>query len=303
MIAAQLTLTANVSTEIYIAEVLDAEALKATIYLCNESTAHWVDVDVALAHGATATITVDAPVRGEVPTWRYLFRGHSMRPTQTKEIQLELRHGDVVLVRASTNALSCTVVTEELVTPRALQAVEQRLDALVEDVLNKRAIAEATTGQDAAHVGGVQLYTMDAIPRITAGIYASGDALGDMLTFTHPGLGRGHSIEFRSLRVVDRAAQLAPFDLVLFSQPWAAVADNAVFDIPDEQMDNMIGAIPVTAANYANFADNAAAIVFPIELPATLLPHGAIFAQGVVRATPTYAAVDDVRIRLSARLL
>ena len=149
MIAAQLTLSANVLTEVYTAEVSVAEALHVEIMLCNESAAHWVDIDVILAHGAMHTTTVDAPFRAATATRRYIYRGYSMRPTQTKHIDLDLRHGDRVLVQASTADLSCTVVTEEVVTPRALQAVESRLDALVEDVLNKQAIAEATTEEGA----------------------------------------------------------------------------------------------------------------------------------------------------------
>lgn len=145
MIAAQLTLDANVLTEVYVAEVLDAEALQAKMYLCNQSAAHWVDVDVVLAHGATAIITLGAPVRGAISPRRYLYRGHSMRPSETKRINLELRHGDIVLVSPSTGNVSCTVLVEELVTPRALQSLENRLDTLVEDIINKQAIAEATT--------------------------------------------------------------------------------------------------------------------------------------------------------------
>ena len=145
MIAAQLTLPANVLTEVYTAEVLVAEAMHAEIYLCNESAAHWVDIDVVIAHGATHTTTVDAPFREATATRRYLYRGYSMPPTVPKRIDVVLRHGDTVLVQASTANLSCTVVAEEVVTPRALQAVEDRLDALVEDVLNRQVIAEATT--------------------------------------------------------------------------------------------------------------------------------------------------------------
>lgn len=149
MIAAQLTIAANTLTEVYIAEVFVAEAIHAEVMLCNESASHWVDIDVILAHGATHSTTVDAPVREETATRRYLYRGYSMHPTMTKRIDLALRHGDTVFVKASTANVSCTVVAEELVTPRALQAMENRLDALVEDVLNKQAIADATTGEEA----------------------------------------------------------------------------------------------------------------------------------------------------------
>ena len=174
MIAAQLTLPANVLTEVYTAEVSVAEALHVEIMLCNESAAHWVDIDVILAHGATHTTTVDAPFRETTATRRYIYRGYSMRPTQTKQIDLDLRHGDRVLVQASTANLSCTVVTEELVTPKALQIVEARLDALVEDVLNQRAIAEATTGEESVARSNTRLvrYTLflDVLVNATAAI-------------------------------------------------------------------------------------------------------------------------------------
>lgn len=149
MIAAQLTLSANILTEVYVAEVYVAEALEVKVYLCNESAAHWVDVDVIIAHGATASTTLDAPVREATAARRYLYRGYSMHPTMTKRIELELRHGDVVLVRASTADVACTVMTEEVVTPKALHAVEDLLTSLVEDMLQKQAIADATTGEEA----------------------------------------------------------------------------------------------------------------------------------------------------------
>ena len=141
----------------------------------------------------------------------------------------------------------------------------------------------------------------DVVPTITAGLYASGDALGGLLSFQRASLGPGRSGMIELLRVIDRAAQLAAMDLVLFTVDWPAVADNAVFDVDDVYMDHFVGAIPITGANYWNFADNATAVVYPVSLPFITEIDDTLYGQLVVRAAPTYAATNDLRVRLSIR--
>ena len=156
MITEQRTLPANAWTEVYTTEVLTAEAMQVEVHLCNQSSAHWIDVDVVIGHGSMASITQNGVLRSTMVDRRYIYRGHSMRPTETERVPLTLRHGDVVLVRPFTamkgrlpENMTCTIIAEEVVTPRALHALEDLLESLVEDVLNKQAMAEATTGEEA----------------------------------------------------------------------------------------------------------------------------------------------------------
>ena len=224
MIAAQLTLSANTLTEVYTAEVSVAEALHVEIMLCNESAAHWVDIDVILAHGATHTTTVDAPFREATATRRYIYRGYSMRPTQTKHIDLDLRHGDRVLVQASTNDLACTIVAEEVVTPRALQVVEDRLDALVEDMLNQRAIADATTGEASVARSNTRLvrYTLflDVLVNATAAI-------------TSPSISLEYATQVESVFLRARSVAGTADVKLEYAQSW----DGTEYDSFDDTMD------------------------------------------------------------------
>ena len=224
MIAAQLTLSANVLTEVYTAEVFLAEALDVKVSLCNESAAHWVDIDVVIAHGATSSIIQDAPVMEVTAARRYFYRGHSMRPTETKHITLSLRHGDTVLVKASTANLSCTVLAEETVTPRALQAVEDRLDALVEDMLNQRAIAEATTGEEAVARSNTRLvrYTLflDVLVDATAAI-------------TSPSISLEYATQVESVFLRARSVAGTADVKLEYAQSW----DGTEYDSFDDTMD------------------------------------------------------------------
>ena len=149
MISTQVLLAERTWTEVYQAEVLIAEAMQVDLYLCNVSPVHWVDIDVVIGHGAATSIIEDGVFQSTMADRRYIYRHHSMRPTKTEHVPLTLRHGDVVLVRASTANLACNVIAEEVVTPRALHALEDLLESLVEDVLQKQAVADATTGEEA----------------------------------------------------------------------------------------------------------------------------------------------------------
>lgn len=138
-------------------------------------------------------------------------------------------------------------------------------------------------------------------PTITAGLYAANDALGGRMTFSSASIGAGQSGMIEAVRIVDRAVQLAPMDLVLFDQAFTATADNDPFDPSDADMESCVGVIPVTAANYWQFFDNAVAVVYPVGLPFVTVGSGDLYGQLVVRAAPTYVATTDIRVRLTVR--
>ena len=181
MITVQRMLPANIWTEVYTTEVLTAEAMQVDVYLSNQSQAHWMDVDVVIGHGAMTSITQNGALRSTMADRRYIYRGHSMPPTKTERVPLTLRHGDVVLVRPFTamkgtlpETFGCTVIAEEAVTPRALHGLEDLLESLVEDVLQKQAVADATTGEEAITRSDTRLVRhtlfLDALVNATAAI-------------------------------------------------------------------------------------------------------------------------------------
>ena len=138
-------------------------------------------------------------------------------------------------------------------------------------------------------------------PTITAGLYASGDALGGLLTFADAARLAGGTGIITKVVIVDDDQEIAPIDIVFFDQTFTATADNAPFDPSDADMQNCIGFIDVAATDYADFVDNSVAakgsglrMPFAFDLVGTSL-----FAQLVVRATPTYTATDDITVKLT----
>ncbi len=134
-------------------------------------------------------------------------------------------------------------------------------------------------------------------PIITAGAYSSGDALGGLLTFASAVRASGGTGVITKIVIVDDADQEAPIDLVFFDQTFTATGDNDAFDPSDADMQNCIGHVNVAATDYASFNDNGAAtkrnVGFWYALAGTLL-----FAQMVVRDTPSYVATDDLTVKI-----
>ncbi len=150
--------------------------------------------------------------------------------------------------------------------------------------------------------------TIAVTPTISAaGIYVSGDALGGLLTFANVVRAPGRGGVVTKIVVIDDDQELAPVDLVFFDQTFTAIADNAPFDPSDADMQNCIGFIDVAATDYADFTDNSVAtktsglrMPFDFQLVAA---GTSLFAQMVVRATPTYTATDDLMVKVTiARL-
>ena len=138
-------------------------------------------------------------------------------------------------------------------------------------------------------------------PTITAGAYTAGDAVGGLLTFADAVRTNGGGGIVSKVVIIDDAAQLAPLDLVLFNQTFTATADNAAFDPTDADLQNCIGYIDIAATDYANFNDNAvAAKSAGLRMPYPIILSGtSLFGQLVVRGAPTYAATDDLTIKLT----
>lgn len=144
--------------------------------------------------------------------------------------------------------------------------------------------------------------------------YTSGDCLGPLTTISNAARYSGGGGLIRSITVVDKTqAQRANMDLVLFDRTVTTAADNAAFQCSDADMLNCIGVIPlITVATQYNTAwpgtplnsiatipnhelttsgttQNGSMFPFPFVLNGTDL-----FAQLVVRGTPTYTSTSDI---------
>ena len=137
-------------------------------------------------------------------------------------------------------------------------------------------------------------------PTISTGIYASGEAIGGLLTFN--GLLSGSETGvIQSLVLVDQSEQSAEIDLFLFDRSVTATADNAPINISAADSLFCIGVITILATDYKDQGGQTVATVKNIGLHISAKDDKTIYGQMVVRGTPTYGAVTDLQIALSCK--
>lgn len=152
---------------------------------------------------------------------------------------------------------------------------------------------------------GYDLLEITQTPTITAGAYTAGDALGGLLNFIDAARTAGGRGEIVKVTIVDDAKQSAPIDLVLFDQTFTATADNSPFDPSDADLQNCLGYVSVANTDYSEFNDNCAAtkasglqMPFSYDLAAGVT---SLFGQMVIRVGDTYAATDDITVKITVR--
>jgi len=152
---------------------------------------------------------------------------------------------------------------------------------------------------------GYDVLEVTVTPAITAGAYTAGDALGGLLTFASVVRSAGGCGEIVKVTIIDNAKQSAPIDLVLFDRTFTPTADNAAFDPSDADLQNCLGYISVAATDYSEFNDNGVAtkasglqMPFEYELAAG---GSSLFGQMVIRIGDTYAATNDITVKITVR--
>lgn len=141
-------------------------------------------------------------------------------------------------------------------------------------------------------------------PTIAAAAYADGDML-------HTGVIRLPNIlkdkntgEIVSAVIVDLGKQKSVLSLELFSREitGGTLTINDPLDISDTEAAYHLGSIPVAAADYKDFADNAIATVRNIGLAVKAYPSSGksrdLYMAVVSRGTPTYTSVADIIVSL-----
>jgi len=142
---------------------------------------------------------------------------------------------------------------------------------------------------------GLRQKRISVTPTISTSIYATGDAVGGLMTFSNAARVPGGTITINSAVIIDLDKELAPLEIVLFDRTFTATSDNATFDPTDADLANCIGVIKV--GDYASFNDNAVAVRTGIGLSAKLNGND-LFGQLVVRSGPTYASTSDIIVIL-----
>lgn len=149
-----------------------------------------------------------------------------------------------------------------------------------------------------AHIGqvGGEGITISQTPTITAGAYAANDAVGGLLTFANAGRATGLGGVIKNMVIIDDAQQDVGLELWLFDQTFTPTANNAPFNPSEADLENLIAVI--TTADGAWF-DSASQGVADVEASKRYDPVGtSLFGQLVTRGAPTYAATDDLTVKI-----
>ena len=130
--------------------------------------------------------------------------------------------------------------------------------------------------------------------------YAAGDLVGDRLTFVDYDGPKTISGRVTSVTVVDLNSQAAELDLVLFDEAPAGTVytNNSALDIADADMHAIAGVVSVLPAAYNSFADNSVACVRGQDITFRLRSGTSLCGALVSRGTPTYAADEDLMVKL-----
>jgi len=124
---------------------------------------------------------------------------------------------------------------------------------------------------------------------VETGVYAAGDALGDLQSVRVP----EHCL-LTTVIVVDRDSEDDDFDIVLYGRSPAGTTDNAAYAPSDDELNHVLGSVTVTG--YKAFSTNSIATLANVGI-GLWLPEAVLYFQAVARATPTFTATTDLRVR------
>lgn len=135
-------------------------------------------------------------------------------------------------------------------------------------------------------------------------VYAAGDVVGGLMTFTDICGSNGGKFQIESMRIFEKTSQQPPLRLWLFSVNSITVAsDNAKFDPTDADMQTCLGFIesgiwasPLDADNALNMRDGIGLLGSCDAADDTIYGVLVVGPGG----TPTYGSTSDVLVRLFA---
>ena len=136
--------------------------------------------------------------------------------------------------------------------------------------------------------------TIAQTPTITAGAYSAGDAVGGLLTFANAARTAGKGGVLKNVLCIDDAGQDAELELWMFSQTFAAMADNAAWAPSEADLENLVAIVSTVDGTW-----RAAGTPSAISIEAALrydLTGTSLFGQLVTRGAPTFAATDDITV-------
>ena len=143
---------------------------------------------------------------------------------------------------------------------------------------------------------------LSATPTIDTNIFASGDAIGSLLTLERFRPSRTGVVQ--SITISDLGKQDSAIDVVFFkSNPSATTfTNNATLDIADADITKICGVVSIAASDYADFNDNSVATKLNAGLVIQLSGSDTLYAALVSRGTPTYTSTTDLTVQIGVLL-
>lgn len=147
---------------------------------------------------------------------------------------------------------------------------------------------------------------ISATPVIDTNIYAAGDAVGGILTFSNAIIKASKSAKIESVLITDKGAQSAVLSLTLFatSPSSSTVTNNAALDVADADLDKIIGRVAIAAADYTVFNTNDNSIAYVQTAVPLFNDADSYDIYGVLRitsGTPTWTSTSDLVVNLFIR--
>jgi hypothetical protein len=143
--------------------------------------------------------------------------------------------------------------------------------------------------------------TLASTPTISAAaIYADGDCLGGEITFANAARVAGDGGVITDFNIIDDDQEDAEIEIWLFDQTFTSDGDNVAWDPSDADLENCLGVLSTADGTYY---DSVAQGVCTVQVTKRYDCVGtSLFAQLVVRGTPTYTATTDVTVKLGCVL-
>jgi len=159
-----------------------------------------------------------------------------------------------------------------------------------------QALAELPAGEN--HLGqvGGEGDTIAQTPTIDTDAYTANDNVGGLLEFANAARVSGGGGLLNKVVIIDDAKQDAELELWLFDRTFTQGADDAAWSPSEADLENLVDVVSTADGTYYDTASQGVCV---IELARRYDLNGtSLFGRLVTRGTPTYAATDDLTVKV-----
>jgi hypothetical protein len=229
-----------------------------------------------------------------------VLAGETPVATETTGVRLEAGQEKLIAVRPGwkVSAIEAADAPSSAALPAGAATAANQTSANTKlDQLHADFIAPTPAGE--LHIGevGGNAITIPVAQTVTASsAYASGQAIGGLITLSNAARVAGGSGLIQSVLVDTKSAQTTSTDVVLFSaNPSASTCtDKTAFSVAAADFDKVIGVAHVT--DWTSLGTPSVGQAQNLAVPFALTSGSTIYACAVTRGTPTFSSTSDVTV-------